>query len=79
MAVARLLTHRPTISRHPRTDRSSSVLVQNPPNKLLLGRIVNTASGAARGGVSNVGHYAMAKGAIASLTYAAATDWSRFG
>jgi NAD(P)-dependent dehydrogenase (short-subunit alcohol dehydrogenase family) len=43
------------------------------------GRIINTASGAARGGVSNVGHYAMAKGAIASLTYAAATDWSRFG
>jgi NAD(P)-dependent dehydrogenase (short-subunit alcohol dehydrogenase family) len=43
------------------------------------GRIINTASGAARGGVANVGHYAMAKGAIASLTYAAATDWSRFG
>jgi NAD(P)-dependent dehydrogenase (short-subunit alcohol dehydrogenase family) len=43
------------------------------------GRIINTASGAARGGVNNVGHYAMAKGAIASLTYAAATDWSRFG
>jgi 3-oxoacyl-[acyl-carrier protein] reductase len=43
------------------------------------GRIINTASGAARGGVSNLGHYAMAKGAIASLTYAAATDWSRFG
>jgi NAD(P)-dependent dehydrogenase (short-subunit alcohol dehydrogenase family) len=43
------------------------------------GRIINTASGAARGGVANLGHYAMAKGAIASLTYAAATDWSRFG
>jgi NAD(P)-dependent dehydrogenase (short-subunit alcohol dehydrogenase family) len=43
------------------------------------GRIINTASGAARGGVSNLGHYAMAKGAIASLTYAAATDWSRLG
>ena len=43
------------------------------------GRIINTASTAARGGVSNLGHYAMAKGAIASLTYAAATDWSRFG
>ncbi len=43
------------------------------------GRIINTASGVSRGGVSNFGHYAMAKGAIASLTYAAATDWSRFG
>lgn len=43
------------------------------------GRIINTASGASRGGVSNFGHYAMAKGAIASLTYAAATDWSQFG
>jgi NAD(P)-dependent dehydrogenase (short-subunit alcohol dehydrogenase family) len=43
------------------------------------GRIINTASGASRGGVSNFGHYAMAKGAIASLTYAAATDWSKFG
>lgn len=43
------------------------------------GRIINTASGAARGRVSNFGHYAMAKGAIASLTYAAATDWSKFG
>ena len=43
------------------------------------GRIINTASGASRGAVSNVGHYAMAKGAIASLTYAAATDWSRLG
>ena len=43
------------------------------------GRIINTASGAARGGVANLGHYAMAKGAIASLTYAAATDLSRFG
>jgi len=43
------------------------------------GRIINTASGAARGGVPNLGHYAMAKGAIASLTYAAATDWSRLG
>lgn len=43
------------------------------------GRIINTASAASRGGVSNLGHYAMAKGAIASLTYAAATDWSRFG
>lgn len=43
------------------------------------GRIINTASGVSRGGVSNFGHYAMSKGAIASLTYAAATDWSRFG
>ncbi|MBX7433921.1 SDR family oxidoreductase [Mycobacterium sp. Y57] len=43
------------------------------------GRIINTASGAARGGVGNLGHYAMAKGAIASLTYAAATDLSRLG
>ena len=43
------------------------------------GRIINTASGASRGGVANFGHYAMAKGAIASLTYAAATDWSRHG
>jgi 3-oxoacyl-[acyl-carrier protein] reductase len=43
------------------------------------GRIINTASGASRGGVPNFGHYAMAKGAIASLSYAAATDWSRFG
>ncbi|MFV0252112.1 MAG: SDR family NAD(P)-dependent oxidoreductase [Beutenbergiaceae bacterium] len=43
------------------------------------GRIINTASAASRGGVENFGHYATAKGAIASLTYAAATDWSRFG
>ncbi|MFJ4295685.1 SDR family NAD(P)-dependent oxidoreductase [Curtobacterium sp. NPDC089689] len=43
------------------------------------GRIINTASGASRGGVENFGHYAMAKGAVASLTYAAATDWSRYG
>src|SRR5271166_261137 len=43
------------------------------------GRIINTASAASRGGVANLGHYAMAKGAITSLTYAAATDWSRFG
>jgi NAD(P)-dependent dehydrogenase (short-subunit alcohol dehydrogenase family) len=43
------------------------------------GRIINTASGASRGGVPNFGHYAMAKGAIASLSYAAATDWSKFG
>ncbi len=43
------------------------------------GRIINTASGASRGGVANFGHYAMAKGAVASLTYAAATDWSRHG
>ncbi|HME79542.1 MAG: SDR family NAD(P)-dependent oxidoreductase [Mycobacterium sp.] len=47
--------------------------------KQTWGRIINTASGAARGGVPNLGHYAMAKGAIASLTYAAATDWSRLG
>ena len=32
-----------------------------------------------RGGIANLGHYAMAKGAIASLTYAAATDWGEFG
>jgi NAD(P)-dependent dehydrogenase (short-subunit alcohol dehydrogenase family) len=43
------------------------------------GRIINTASGASRGGVANFGHYAMAKGAVASLTYAAATDWGRYG
>lgn len=43
------------------------------------GRIINTASGSSRGGVANFGHYAMAKGAITSLTYAAATDWSKFG
>ena len=43
------------------------------------GRIINTASAASRGGVSSLGHYAMAKGAITSLTYAAATDWSKFG
>ena len=43
------------------------------------GRIINTASAAARGGIANLGHYAMAKGAIASLTYAAATDWGEFG
>jgi NAD(P)-dependent dehydrogenase (short-subunit alcohol dehydrogenase family) len=47
--------------------------------KQAWGRIINTASGAARGGVGNLGHYAMAKGAIASLTYAAATDWSKWG
>ncbi len=43
------------------------------------GRIINTASGASRGGVADMGHYAMAKGAIASLSYAAATDWSKHG
>lgn len=43
------------------------------------GRIINTASGAANGGVANFANYAMAKGAIASLSYAAATDWSKFG
>lgn len=43
------------------------------------GRIINTASGASKGGVPNFANYAMAKGAIASLTYAAATDWSKFG
>jgi 3-oxoacyl-[acyl-carrier protein] reductase len=43
------------------------------------GRIINTSSPAANGGVPNFANYAMAKGAIASLTYAAATDWSKFG
>lgn len=43
------------------------------------GRIINTSSAASRGGIANLGHYAMAKGAIASLTYAAATDWGQFG
>ncbi|MEN2742853.1 SDR family NAD(P)-dependent oxidoreductase [Microbacterium sp. X-17] len=43
------------------------------------GRIINTSSGASRGGVPNFGHYAAAKGAIASLTYAAATDWGQYG
>ncbi|MFG2943418.1 SDR family NAD(P)-dependent oxidoreductase [Streptomyces sp. NPDC048282] len=43
------------------------------------GRIINTSSGASRGGVENFGHYAMAKGAISSLTYAAATDWGQYG
>ncbi|MFG2937833.1 SDR family NAD(P)-dependent oxidoreductase [Streptomyces sp. NPDC048282] len=43
------------------------------------GRIINTSSGASRGGVENFGHYAMAKGAISSLTYAAATDWGKYG
>lgn len=43
------------------------------------GRIINTSSGASRGGVENFGHYAAAKGAIASLTYAAATDWGQYG
>ena len=43
------------------------------------GRIINTASAASRGGAPNLGHYAMAKGAVAGLTYAAATDWSKFG
>jgi NAD(P)-dependent dehydrogenase (short-subunit alcohol dehydrogenase family) len=48
-------------------------------NNQKWGRIINTASAASRGGVANLGHYAMAKGAITSLTYAAATDWSKFG
>lgn len=43
------------------------------------GRIINTSSGGAKGGVPNVGPYAMAKGAVASLTYAAATEWSKYG
>ncbi len=43
------------------------------------GRIINTSSAASRGGIANLGHYAMAKGAIASLTYAAAADWGEFG
>lgn len=43
------------------------------------GRIINTSSGSSRGGVANFGHYAMAKGAITSLTYAAATDWGKYG
>jgi len=43
------------------------------------GRIINTSSGASRGNVPDFGHYAMAKGAITSLTYAAATDWGQYG
>lgn len=43
------------------------------------GRIINTASGAWNGSVANFPNYAMAKGAIASLSYATARDWSKFG
>ncbi len=43
------------------------------------GRIINTSSGSWNGSVANFANYAMAKGAIASLSYAAARDWSKFG
>jgi 3-oxoacyl-[acyl-carrier protein] reductase len=43
------------------------------------GHIINTSSGSWNGSVANFANYAMAKGAIASLSYAAARDWSKFG
>jgi NAD(P)-dependent dehydrogenase (short-subunit alcohol dehydrogenase family) len=43
------------------------------------GRIVNCASGAGLGGQAGFAGYAMAKGAILSLTRTAAQEWGQFG
>lgn len=43
------------------------------------GRIITTASGAAISGVPGFASYAMAKGAIMSLTRVAAKEWAEFG